>query len=77
LTGDVPGKNCYQFLPTGGRKSPDNVWQLLMKNHRIANNSTTSEAREKKSNDLESLEFQTFFDVGFTKLKNNQILLKN
>jgi hypothetical protein len=35
------------------------VLQLLFseKNHKIANNSTTTEAREKISTDLESIEF--------------------
>jgi hypothetical protein len=43
----------------------------LVKNHRIADNSTTTKAREKIRTDLESLEF---FDVCLTKFKNNQIL---
>jgi len=43
----------------------------LVKNHRIANNSTTTKAREKIRRGLESLEF---FDVCLTKFKNNQIL---
>ncbi len=47
----------------------------LVKNHKIANNSTTTEAREKVRKDLESLEFYKFADVGFTKFKNNHILL--
>jgi hypothetical protein len=47
----------------------------LVKNHKIAKNSTTTKAREKISTDLESLEFENFFDVGLTKFKNNQILL--
>jgi len=47
----------------------------LVKNHKIAKNSTTTKAREKISTDLESLEFEKFFDVGLTKFKNNQILL--
>jgi hypothetical protein len=38
----------------------------LVKNHKNAKNSTTSDVREKISADLESLEFQTFFDVGLT-----------
>jgi hypothetical protein len=46
-----------------------------VKNHIIANNSATTEAREKIGTDLESLEFSKFFDVCLTKFKNNQILL--
>ncbi len=44
----------------------------LVKNHKIAKNSTTTKAREKLSKVLESLEF---FDVSLTKFKNSQILL--
>jgi len=47
----------------------------LVKNHKIAQNSTTTKAREKTSTDLESLEFYKFFDVCLTKFKNNKILL--
>jgi hypothetical protein len=47
----------------------------LAKNHKIDKNSTTTKAREKISTDLESLEFQKFFDVCLTKFKNNLILL--
>jgi len=47
----------------------------LVKNHKIAKNSTTTKAREKNSTDMESLEFKTFFDACLTKFKNNQILL--
>jgi len=43
-----------------------------VKNHKIAKNSTTTNAREKISTDLESSEF---FCVCLTKFKNNQILL--
>jgi hypothetical protein len=47
-----------------------------VKNCKIAKNSTTINAREKISTDLESLEFQKNFDVCLTKFKkNNQILL--
>ncbi len=38
----------------------------LVKNHKIADNSTTTEAREKVRKDLESLEFYKFVDVDFT-----------
>jgi hypothetical protein len=44
----------------------------LMKNHKIAKNSTTTKGIGKISTDLESLEF---FNVCLTKFKNNQILL--
>ncbi len=47
----------------------------LVKNHKIANNSATTEAREKISTDLNTLEFEKFFDVCLTKIENNQILL--
>jgi hypothetical protein len=61
----------------------DTRWQLwsqicyfyLVKNHKIANNLSTAEARAKLSTDLESFEFQKFLDVCFTKLENSQILL--
>jgi len=44
----------------------------LVKNRKIANNSTTTKASEKISTDLETLEF---FDVCWIEFKNNQILL--
>ncbi len=47
----------------------------LVKNHKIAENSTTTKAREKISADLETLQFQKFFAVCLTKFKNKQILL--
>ncbi len=48
----------------------------LVKNHKIAYNSTTGKAREKISADfLESSVFGEFFDVRLTKFKNNQNLL--
>ncbi len=46
-----------------------------MKNHKIANNSATTEARVKINTNLESLGFYKTFYVCLTKLKNNQILL--
>jgi hypothetical protein len=45
----------------------------LVKNHKIANNSTTTKAREKIRTDLESFELN-FFDVCLTKFKDDQIL---
>jgi len=47
----------------------------VVKSHKIAYNSVTTEALEKKSADLGSLEFQKFLDVCFTKFENYQILL--
>ncbi len=44
----------------------------LVKSHKIANTSATTEAREKISTDLESVEF---FDAFLTKFENYQILL--
>jgi hypothetical protein len=46
----------------------------LVKNHKIANNSATTEAREKISTYLNSLEFEKCFDECMTKIENNQIL---
>ncbi len=39
----------------------------LAKHHKIANNSTTTEAKEKISKYWESLELQKYFDVWLTK----------
>ncbi len=47
----------------------------LVKNHKIADNSATTEAREKISTYLESLEFQKNFAACLTKFENYQILL--
>ncbi len=46
-----------------------------MKNHKIANNSTTAKAREKISTDLEFLEIKKKFDMCLTKFKTYPILL--
>ncbi len=46
-----------QFLPPGGSIGPRYVMQQFMKNYKIANNSAATEAREKISTYLESLEF--------------------
>ena len=46
----------------------------LAKRDKIANNSATTEAREKISTDLEYLEFLKFFDECLTNFKNNIIL---
>jgi hypothetical protein len=50
----VPDMSCYFYV---------------MKNHKIANNSTTTEAREKISTYLKSLEFLKIFDVHLTKFE--------
>ncbi len=47
----------------------------LVKNHKIANNRATAEAREKISTDTESLEFKKQIDVSLTKFENYQFLL--
>ncbi len=43
-----------------------------MQNHKIANNSTTTQAR--KNTDLDSLEFLKYFDVCLAKFKNDPTL---
>jgi hypothetical protein len=45
-----------------------------VKNHKIADNSATTEAREKISTYLESLEFLKFVRARLTKFENYQIL---
>ncbi len=47
----------------------------LVKSHKIANNSATTEAREKISTVLESVEFYNFLNICLTKFENYQILL--
>jgi hypothetical protein len=47
----------------------------LVKNHKIAKYSTTTNTREKISTDLEPLKFLKNFDVHLTNFKSNQILL--
>jgi hypothetical protein len=44
-----------------------------MQNHKIANNSTTIQAREKNT-DLDSLEFLKYFDVCLAKSTNDPTL---
>jgi hypothetical protein len=54
---------------------PGYILQLLFsQNHKIANNSTTTEAREEISTDLESSELEKNFDAYLNKSKKNQIL---
>ncbi len=47
----------------------------LVKNHKIADNSATTDAREKIITYLESLEFKKILDTHLTKFENYQILL--
>ncbi len=49
----------------------------LVKNHKIDNRSTTTEAGKIISADFGSLKFYKFFDVPLTKFTNNQILINN
>jgi hypothetical protein len=44
----------------------------LAKNHKISNNLTTTETREKRNTDLKILEI---FDLHFAKFENSQIFL--
>jgi hypothetical protein len=54
---------------------PDMFCNLnLMKNHKIANNSTTTEAREKNKRIFEIIRIKKI-DVCLTKFENYQILL--
>jgi hypothetical protein len=46
-----------------------------MKNHKIGNNSTFTGAREKIIAAIIFLAFYTLFDAGFSKFKNNPLLL--
>ncbi len=46
----------------------------LVKNHKIANNSKATKAREKINADLESSKLQKYFDSA--KFESNKILLK-
>ncbi len=48
---------------------------LVTFNHKISNNSATTETTEKISTDLESFEFWNFFDAFLTEFKNCHILL--
>jgi hypothetical protein len=54
---------------------PDLVCDFyLMKNHKFADNVTTTKAGEKISTDLASLELFKYIDVGLATFENNQIL---
>jgi len=70
------GKSAASFCRQVAAWFPDMFCNFyLVKNHKIAKNSTTTKAREKISADLEFLEFYKFFDVCLTKFKSNHILL--
>ncbi len=45
-----------------------------MKSHKIVDKSAASEAREKVSTDLDSLEILNFFEMSMTKYENVQIV---
>ena len=45
-----------------------------MKSHKVVDKSAATEAREKVSVDLDSLEFLNFFEMSMTKFENVQIL---
>ncbi len=51
----------------------ENALRLCCENDKIANNSTTTEAKEEINTDLESLEFQNNFDELLAKFRNNLI----
>ncbi len=70
------GKSAASFCRQVAALVPDMFcYFYLVKNYNIANNSATTEAREKISAYSESLEFQKFFDVCLTKFENYQIYL--
>jgi hypothetical protein len=65
------GESAASFCHQLARLFPDMFCNFhLVKNHKIAKNSTATKAREKISEDLESLELKNVFLT-----KNNQILL--
>ncbi len=70
------GKSPSSFSHQGAAWFPDMFCNFyLVKNCKIAKNSTTSKAREKICTDFVSLEFFKNFDVCLTKFKNNTNLL--
>ncbi len=54
---------------------PDIFFNFFVKNHKIYNNSATTEVRDKISTSLESIEYKEKFDACLTKFRNNQILI--
>ncbi len=66
------GESAASFCHQVAALFPDMFCNFyLVKNYKIAKNSTTTKVREKISADLESLQF---FDVCLTTFKNDQIL---
>jgi hypothetical protein len=56
-------KSAVRFCHQVSAWIPDMICNFCsVKSHKIANNTATTEAREKISADLESLEFYKFFD---------------
>jgi len=51
------GKSAASFCRQGAAWVPDMFSNFLVKNHKIAKNSTATKAREKINTDLEHLEF--------------------
>ncbi len=69
------GKSAPIFCQQVAAWVPDMFHNFyLVKSHKIANYSVTTEAREKISIDLESVEFYIFY-VCLTKFENYHILL--
>ncbi len=70
------GKSAASFCRQVAAWFPDMFCNFyLLKNPKIAKNSTATKARDKISTDLKSLEFYNFFDICLTTFKNNQISL--
>jgi hypothetical protein len=69
------GKSAASFCHQVATLVPDKFCNFcLVKNHKIANGSTTTKAREKIRTDLESSNYRNFY-VHLTKFKNYPILL--
>ncbi len=69
------GKWAASFCCQAAALVPDMFCNFYLgKNHKIAENWTATNAVEKISTDLESLEFYNFLNVCLTNFKNNQIL---
>jgi hypothetical protein len=75
--GNNEGISAASFCHQRAALVPDMFCNFyFVKNYKIADNSATTEAREKISTDLlESLEFKKYFDVCLVKFENYQILL--
>ncbi len=69
------GKSAASFCRQVAVSVPDMFYYFyLVKNYNIANNSATTEAREKISAYSESLDFLEIYDVCLTKFENYQVL---